>query len=117
MKRILIVDDDSYIRNSLKYFLESKGYKVDTAVDGAEALSIYSKGKYSVIILDIVLPRIDGKRFIDIIKEENDARIIVITGYPYIGKFLKSLNDGDIYHISEKPVDEEQLLEKIEGAP
>lgn len=115
MKRILIIDDSSYVRNSLKYFFENKGYQVDVAKDGAEALRYYDKGKYSAIILDIVLPKIDGKRFIDIIKNENEAKIIVITGYPYIGKILNSLNEDDIYCILEKPVDEQLLLEKIES--
>lgn len=115
MKRILIVDDSVYIRNSLKYFLESKGYEVDVAKDGIDALNYYARGKYLAIILDIVLPGVDGRRFIDIIKHENDAKIIVITGYPYIGNILKSLNKDDIYCILEKPIDEDLLLEKIQN--
>jgi DNA-binding response OmpR family regulator len=115
MKKILVVDDDPYIRNSLKYFLEGKGYQVDIAKDGSEALSLYVKNKYSAIILDVVLPNIDGKRFIDIIKKDDDVKIIVITGYPYLGKIIKVLNEKDIFCIIEKPIDEELLLEKIES--
>ena len=60
MKRILEVEDDPDIQELLRTFLEDAGYRVEVASDGVEAISLFSKSEYDLILLDIMLPKIDG---------------------------------------------------------
>ena len=60
MQKILVVEDDFDIRELLQNFLQEAGYEVATANDGIEALSLFSGQRYDLIILDILLPKIDG---------------------------------------------------------
>ena len=59
-KRILLVDDEPLILKGLKYTLEQDGYETDTAVDGQEALDKFFSGVYDLVLLDVMLPGIDG---------------------------------------------------------
>lgn len=59
-KKILIVDDDRYIRELYEELLKSEGYDVDTAVDGEEGLSKITAGGFDLILLDMMMPKIDG---------------------------------------------------------
>lgn len=60
MESILIVDDEAAIRELLKYNLEKEGYKVTSAVDGEQALSLMGKSNFALVILDLMLPGING---------------------------------------------------------
>lgn len=60
MQRILVVEDDFDIQELLQNFLQEAGYEVAVANDGVEALSLFSGQRYDLIILDILLPKIDG---------------------------------------------------------
>ncbi|HBW86793.1 MAG TPA: DNA-binding response regulator, partial [Crocinitomicaceae bacterium] len=60
MNRILIVDDETDIRELLKYNLEKEGYICDTAVDGVDALEKIKINKPSLILLDVMMPKMDG---------------------------------------------------------
>ena len=59
-KRILIVDDEPLIVKGLKYSLESDGYETDSAADGEEAVNKFFAGQYDLILLDVMLPKIEG---------------------------------------------------------
>ncbi len=58
--RILIADDEKEIRDLLKKYMERELYKVDVAIDGEHALSLFNKNKYDLFILDLMMPKIDG---------------------------------------------------------
>lgn len=58
--RILIADDDKEIRNLLKIYLERELYMVDTAINGKEALHLFNQNNYNLVILDLMMPKIDG---------------------------------------------------------
>ena len=58
--RILIADDDKEIRNLLKIYLERELYMVDTAINGEEALHLFNQNNYNLVILDLMMPKIDG---------------------------------------------------------
>jgi len=60
MKKVLIVDDDRYIRELYEELLKSEGYTVETAVDGEDGLNKISAGGYDLILLDVMMPKIDG---------------------------------------------------------
>lgn len=82
--RALVVEDESVTRNLLRQLLINSGCDVDEAVDGEQAIArLSSNGKYSVILLDIVLPKLSGTDVMDFLREKDpDAleRIIVVTG-------------------------------------
>ncbi|MDP3387911.1 MAG: response regulator transcription factor [Eubacteriales bacterium] len=77
--RILIVDDEPLLVKGLKYSLEQDGYVTDSASDGREALNKYENQKYDLIILDLMLPEIDGLEVCQRIREKSDTPIIMLT--------------------------------------
>jgi len=77
--KILIVDDEPLLVKGLKYSLEQDGYVTDSASDGHEALEKYENQKYDLIILDLMLPEIDGLEVCQRIREKSDTPIIMLT--------------------------------------
>ncbi|HCO63050.1 MAG TPA: DNA-binding response regulator, partial [Clostridiales bacterium] len=60
MPRILVVDDERVLLKGIKFNLENEGYQVETGVDGAEAVEKARSGRFDLIILDLMMPKIDG---------------------------------------------------------
>ena len=79
MQRILVVEDDFDIQELLQNFLQEAGYEVAVANDGVEALSLFSGQRYDLIILDILLPKIDGYGVCELIRKQSDVPIIMLT--------------------------------------
>ncbi|WP_279380156.1 response regulator transcription factor [Sporosalibacterium faouarense] len=77
--KILIVDDEALLVKGLKYSLEQDGYDIDTAFDGNEALEKAQNTKYELIILDLMLPGIDGLEVCQKIRENSQVPIIMLT--------------------------------------
>ena len=78
-KRILIVDDEPLIVKGLKYSLEQDSYETDSAADGEEALNKFFAGHYDLILLDVMLPKIDGIEVCQRIRERSNVSIIMLT--------------------------------------
>ncbi len=78
-KRILLVDDEPLILKGLKYSLEQEGYETDSAADGEEALSRFFSGTYDIILLDVMLPKLDGISVCQRIREHSNVPIIMLT--------------------------------------
>jgi len=76
---ILIVDDEKLIVKGIKFSLEQEGMNVDTAFDGDEALSLAQNKDYSLIILDVMLPKKDGLEVCQLIREFSNVPIIMVT--------------------------------------
>ena len=64
-KRILVVEDDQYIRDLYEEVLTEAGFEVDTAVDGEEGVVKAKKGGYNLILLDVMMPKLDGLGFLE----------------------------------------------------
>ena len=80
MKRILIVDDEPSLIKGLRFNLEQQdGYQVDEALDGEEALKKFEEGKYDLILLDLMLPKIDGMEVCQRIRSVSNVPIIMLT--------------------------------------
>jgi DNA-binding response OmpR family regulator len=77
--KVLVVEDDSNLLDTLKYNLQKEGFDVVTAVDGAEALDIARKEKPAIIILDVMLPKISGFEVCRILRKEMEAPILMLT--------------------------------------
>ena len=78
-KRLLLVDDEPAIIKGLKFSLEQDGYKILTASDGGEALEQFKKGGVDLILLDVMLPVMDGIEVCQRIREKSDVPIIMLT--------------------------------------
>ena len=78
-RRILLVDDEPLILKGLKYTLEQEGYETDSAVDGEEALRMFFAAPYDLILLDVMLPQMDGITVCQRIREHSNVPIIMLT--------------------------------------
>ncbi len=79
MKKILVVEDEWKMRRLIKDYLVKEGYHVDEAGDGREALEIFQEGGYDLIILDIMLPKMDGWSVCREIRRESMVPVIILT--------------------------------------
>jgi DNA-binding NtrC family response regulator len=112
--RILVIDDDENIRLTITKILEFKGYQVETASTGIEALKKTKESYYNLALVDIQLPDIDGVQLLEQIKHGvPKMRKIIITGFPTMQNAIEALNKrADAYVI--KPVEIDLLLAIIE---
>ena len=78
-RRILIVDDEPLIVKGLKYSLEQDGYETDSAADGEEAVNKFFAGQFDLILLDVMLPKLDGLSVCQRIREHSNVPIIMLT--------------------------------------
>lgn len=79
MQKILIVDDEPILVKGLKYSLEQDGYEVEVAYNGVEALEKEAENEYNLVILDLMLPEIDGLEVCQRIRERSEVPIIMLT--------------------------------------
>ena len=112
MQKILIVEDDLSIQALLHDFIKEAGYDVSLAGDGVEALSRYSEQPFDLILLDIMLPKIDGYSVCEFIRQKSDIPIIMITALDSEENQIKGLDlQADDY--ITKPFSMPVLLRKI----
>ena len=78
-KKILIVDDEPLIVKGLKYSLEQDNYEIDSASDGEEAISKFFAGQFDLVLLDVMLPKIEGMEVCQRIREHSNVPIIMLT--------------------------------------
>ena len=112
--RILVVDDDETIRESVSALLEDAGYSADTAQDGKEAINKSRENFYNLALIDIRLPDMEGVELLTAMKETMPRLVkIIITGYPSMGTAIDAVNKGaDGYLV--KPFKNQELLDKID---
>ena len=78
-KRLLLVDDEPLIIKGLRFSLEQDGYECDSAVDGEEAIAKFEQGRYDLILLDVMLPKLSGTEVCQRIREHSNVPIIMLT--------------------------------------
>ncbi len=114
--KVLIVDDERAIRNSLKEILTDEGYEVDTAEDGAAALGAVEKEKYDVVFCDIKMPNIDGIEVLDsLMRMGVDAAVVMISGHGDIDTAVECIKKG-AFDFVQKPLDLNRILITIKNA-
>ena len=111
---ILIVDDDDKIRNLLKDFLISNNFLVSTAINGEEALKIINIINFDVLILDIMMPGIDGYELTKIIRSSSLVPIIHLTAMGDTDNVIQGLEIGADDYLS-KPFEPKELLLRIKN--
>ena len=79
MNKALVVDDEKLIVKGIKFSLEQDGYEVDVAYDGSEALKMAKEKEYDIVLLDVMLPEMDGMEVCQAIREFSEMPIIMLT--------------------------------------
>ena len=116
MSRILIVDDEASIRETLKEILTYEGYEIDVAEDGEQALDMLKKTEYDVALCDIKMPKIDGLELLDRVKGiADDVTFIMISGHGTIDTAVEATKRGAFDFIA-KPPDLNKLLITVRNA-
>jgi DNA-binding response OmpR family regulator len=112
-RKALVIDDDAGVRLLVKRILTSNGFAVDVARDGAEGIEMIAASDYDVIILDLMMPRIDGRTVVRFLRDhapDELPKVIVMTAFgksaidevcPPVGRFI------------EKPFDIDRLLREV----
>jgi len=114
--KILIIDDERSIRNSLKEILADEGYDVDVAENGAQGCQMVDKEKYSVIFCDIKMPEMDGLEVLDKLNEMGiDAAVVMISGHGDIETAVECIKKG-AFDFIQKPLDLNRILITIKNA-
>ena len=114
--KILVVDDERYIRSSMKEILSDEGYEVDVAEDGAIGLDMALKTHYSVIFSDIKMPNMDGHELLDKLVEGGvDSAVVMISGHGDIDTAVSCIKKG-AFDFIQKPLDLNRLLITIKNA-
>ena len=114
--KILIIDDERAIRNSLKEILVDEGYDVDAAENGAQGCQMVDKEKYDVIFCDIKMPEMDGLEVLDrLIGMGVDSAIVMISGHGDINTAVDCIKKG-AFDFIEKPLDLNRILITIKNA-
>lgn len=115
MPRILVIDDEKSIRNTLREILEYEKYTVDDAPDGPEGLRLAGEQKYDVVLCDIKMPRMDGIEVLTKLQEISDAPVVMISGHGNIETAVEALHKGAYDYIA-KPLDLNRLLVTLRNA-
>ncbi len=111
--RVLIVDDDRAVRESLRRSLEFNGYDVHLAVDGAEALAGIGGVSPDVVVMDVMMPRLDGLEATRALRSAgNDVPIIVLTARDAVGDRVDGLDAGADDYLT-KPFALQELLARL----
>ncbi len=113
---ILVVDDEAPVRHFLKVLLERRGYRVDTATGGPDALRKTAKVNYDVVLTDLIMPRMDGLEVIRRVKEISpESEVVMITGYPSSETIVAATRAGALDYLPKSP-DPEHLAVLVEKA-
>ena len=116
MHNILIVDDESSIRQSLKGVLEDEGYKASVAESGEACLEVLRKKAFEVVLLDVWMPGMDGLETLEKIREIEDApEVIMISGHGTIETAVRATKLG-AYDFLEKPLSIDKTLILVKNA-
>lgn len=111
--KILIVDDEKPIRDSLKIILEEEGYKTDVAADGEEALNKIKEDNFDIIISDIKMPKLDGIQLLEsATKISPDSFFIIMTAYASVKTAIDALRNG-AYDYLIKPVEFDDIIIRV----
>ena len=110
---ILVVDDDQAVRDSLARSLQYNGYEVSTATDGLDALAKLASENVDAVVMDVMMPRLDGLETTKMLRENgNDVPILILTARDAVGDRVDGLDAGaDDYMV--KPFSLDELLARI----
>jgi DNA-binding response OmpR family regulator len=119
-KKILIVEDDQFIREMYALILKNKGYEVMEAPDGAAGLAEARQGGYAAILLDLMMPQLDGMGFLRGLKEQPPTKpngaIIVMSNLAYSDAKEEALKLGAKGFLVKADLEPKEVVEAVEDA-
>ena len=111
--RVLVVDDEPAIRALVAKIVDRAGYPVDTARDGAEAIEKLATERYAVMVLDLMMPNVDGYALIEHMKQQGGRRPAIIVISAGDSASLRRLDGSVVHSILRKPFDIDVLGDLI----
>ncbi|MDP2671481.1 MAG: response regulator [bacterium] len=117
-KKVLLVEDDQFIRNLYERMLSKGGYRVKIATNGNEALEIAKKESFDLLLLDIMMPEKDGFQVLQELKEDNktrDLNVIVLSNLDDDPLLTKALSLGAKAYIIKSSASPAKVLEEIKS--
>ncbi|MRR20560.1 sigma-54-dependent Fis family transcriptional regulator, partial [bacterium] len=116
MPKILVIDDERSIRNTLKDVLEYEKYEVDLAEEGTAGIELFSQQQYDTVLCDIKMAKMDGIEVLQKLQEiSSDVPVIMISGHGNIDTAVDAIKKG-AFDFLEKPLDLNRLLITIRNA-
>ncbi|MBI2314955.1 response regulator [Candidatus Daviesbacteria bacterium] len=117
MKRILIVDDDQYIRDVYREVLEGEKYLVETAIDGQEGLIKAQEGGFDLILLDAMMPKVDGLGVLRGLKEnppkQENKVILLLTNLAHDKVIDEAMQNGAKSYLIKSEMNPDEFLQNI----
>src|SRR5258706_8328159 len=114
--RVLVVDDETAIREAIRMTLEYEGYRIDEARSGQEGIDKATKVPYDAILLDIKMPVLDGIEVLENLKEQKVASpVIMVSGHGDISTAVECTKRG-AFDFLEKPLNRDKLLLAVRNA-
>ncbi len=113
--RILIVDDEEIVRSTIGHIFQKRDFIVDDAADGIEALQMVAKHRPDIIILDVVMPRMDGLQMYRELREDSRTRdipVIFLSAQGHISEVIHDIPGGFVDYI-DKPCNIDCLLQRV----
>jgi two-component system, OmpR family, alkaline phosphatase synthesis response regulator PhoP len=113
-KKILVVDDDDSIRSLVERVLRREHFEVETARDGQEAILKLAQGDYATVLLDLMMPRVDGHGVLRFLETERPAEkpwVIVMTAN--MAGAHATANASPVFRVLSKPFDIQQLISHV----
>ena len=118
-KKILIVEDEQFLLDMYKIKLEREGFVVVTAFDGEEGLKVTRKEKPDLILLEIVMPKLDGYKFLEKLRNDQtikDTIVFILSNLGQAAEIKRGLDDGADAYLIKANVTPGQLVDKINRA-
>ncbi|MFA5828812.1 MAG: response regulator [Candidatus Shapirobacteria bacterium] len=116
-QKVLLVDDDQYIRELYEEILKNAGFEVETAVDGKEGFEKIIAGGYDLVLLDVMLPYLDGIGILDKLREEKpkvgNGPIILLTNLAYDPVIKDAIQKGAVACLNKAEMNPDEFLKKI----
>lgn len=113
-KTILVVEDDRNISDLLQLYLKKEGYEVFAAYDGGEAVTLFGQVNPDLVLLDLMLPVLDGNEVCRAIRSRSQTPIIMLTAKSELDDKVAGLNEGADDYIT-KPFEMREVLARIEA--
>lgn len=117
-QKILIVEDEADLRNLYVQILQKAGYEVDQAIDGEEGYMKLSKKSYDLILLDIILPKIDGLQMLDKLKADSKpvaGKVILLTNLSQDLVISKAVDYGISGYMVKSDMTPDQIVKEVKN--
>jgi len=114
--RILVIDDDEDVCSVIKDFLETEGYEVTVLRDPAKAVDTVKKDHYHLVLLDLIMPKMNGQTLLKQLKKvDSDLCVIILTAYPTIESAIETLKNNAFDYV-KKPIEFAEFKKIVDAA-